>query len=61
MTTPGVSGGEEGWPIHWYLSRMAKCDVWNTMTKCVKPLRHLATNSTKQSKWSVLIGRAGTK
>ena len=32
-----------------------------TMTKCVKPLRRLATSSTKSSKWSVLIGRAGTK
>jgi len=29
------------------------------MTKCVKPLSHLATSSTKSSKWSVLIGRAG--
>jgi hypothetical protein len=29
------------------------------MTKCVKPLRHLETISTKSSKWSVLIGRAG--
>ena len=28
------------------------------MTKCVNPLRHLAT-STKPSKWSVLICRAG--
>ena len=28
---------------------------------CVKPLRHLATSRTKSSKWSVLIGRAGTK
>ena len=34
---------------------------WTDMTKCVKPLRHLATSSTKSSKWSVLIGRAGTK
>jgi len=31
------------------------------MTKCVKPLRHLATSSTQSSKWSVLIGRAGAK
>ena len=30
-----------------------------SMTKCVKPLRCLATSSTKSSKWSVLIGRAG--
>jgi hypothetical protein len=29
------------------------------MTKCEKPFRHLATSSTKSSKWSVLIGRAG--
>jgi len=29
------------------------------MTKCVKPLRHSATSSTKSSKWSVPIGRAG--
>jgi len=29
------------------------------MTKCVKPLGHLATSSTKSSKWSVLIGLAG--
>jgi hypothetical protein len=29
------------------------------MTNCVKPLRHLATSSTKSSRWSVLIGRAG--
>ena len=29
------------------------------MTKRVKPLGHLATSSTKSSKWSVLIGRAG--
>ena len=27
------------------------------ITKCVKPLRHLATSSTMSSKWSVLIGR----
>ena len=33
----------------------------NNMTKCVKPLRHLATSKTKSSKWSVLIGQAGTK
>jgi hypothetical protein len=25
-------------------------------TKCVKPLRHLATSSTKSSKWCVMIG-----
>jgi hypothetical protein len=31
------------------------------MTKCVNPLRHLATSSTESSEWSVLIGRAGTK
>ena len=30
-----------------------------TMSKCVKPLRHLAISSTKSSKWSVLIGLAG--
>jgi len=35
--------------------------VFVSMTKCVKPLRYLATSSTKSSKWSVLIGRAGTK
>jgi hypothetical protein len=29
------------------------------VTKCVKPLRHLATSSTKSFKRSVLIGRAG--
>jgi len=28
----------------------------HTMTKRVKQLRHLATSSTKSSKWSVLIG-----
>jgi hypothetical protein len=33
----------------------------SSMTKCVKPLRHLATSSTKSSKWSVMIGRAGTR
>jgi uroporphyrinogen-III decarboxylase len=31
------------------------------MTKCVKPLKHVATSSTESSEWSVLIGRAGTK
>jgi len=31
------------------------------MTKCMEPLRHLAKSSTNSSKWSVLIGRAGTK
>jgi hypothetical protein len=39
--------------------------AWNYalefMTKCVKPLRHLATSCNKSCKWSVLIGRAGTK
>jgi hypothetical protein len=32
--------------------------LWDTfgMTKCVKPLRHIATSSTKSSTWSVLIG-----
>jgi len=39
----------------------ALVDVPGNMTKCVKPLGHLATSSTKKSKWSVLIGRAGTK
>jgi len=33
----------------------------STMKKCVKPVRHLATSCTKSSKWSGLIGRAGTK
>jgi len=33
---------------------------YSGMTICVKPLGHLATSSTKSSKWSVLIGRAGT-
>jgi hypothetical protein len=36
-------------------------DVADNMTKCVKPLRHLATSRTKSSKWSVRIGRVGTK
>jgi len=31
------------------------------VTKCVKPLRHLETSSTKSSKRSVLISRAGTE
>jgi hypothetical protein len=34
-------------------------EVGPTMTKCGKPLKHLATSSTKSSKWSALIGRAG--
>jgi hypothetical protein len=41
--------------------KMRVNDVADNMTKCVKPLRHLATSSTKSSKCSVLIGRAGTK
>ena len=38
------------------------CKTYECMTNCKKPLRHFtATSSTKSSKWSVLIGRAGTK
>ena len=37
------------------------CHTPPSMTKCVKPLRHLLTGCTKSCKWSVLIGRAGTK
>ncbi len=40
---------------HYYMN----CLQSDSMTKCVKPLRHLATSSTKSSTWSVLIGRAG--
>ena len=29
------------------------------MPKCMKPIRHIATSSTRSFKWSVLIGRAG--
>jgi hypothetical protein len=40
----------------------ASCQLTaHVMTQCVNPLRHLATSSTKSSKMSVLIGRAGTE
>jgi hypothetical protein len=40
---------------------IAITSLFARMTQCVKPLRHLATSSTQWSKWSVLMGRAGTK
>jgi len=43
------------------LAQLQQVGLADIMTKCVKPLRHLETSSSKSSKWSVLFGRAGTK
>jgi hypothetical protein len=58
-TPPATPGTPARTPVPTARHNILNTSQDGIMTKCVKPLRHLATSSTKSSKWSVLIGRAG--